>query len=597
MAAEPAYHHMTEADLGAVATGRYTNDIIVLLEAAEYSKNVLLLEMIRRTVQQAGSSIASKVLQSTIKALSDVQAHSPNVVTRLLRMPHFGYWAAYSLTRMRSGSHSDQLISPVAQAELGYVAGFAAVSALLTGHHLDVLLPVLNGTVFLPTLGEIRLRGGPEPAWLRLKVSGASTELVLGSSIIKVPIDASAPVNNDQFLWIPTPRLQTTYKGLALSVLLEGSDPFLARLGPMPSQRTQQSIEIWQKCLDAAWQLLTRRHHTLARALARGVTTLIPLNELRPNNPISAASGWAWGAIALSAPSEPLSLAETLIHEFHHLLLGAIEDIEPLIFGNDREVYYSPWRGDPRPLPGILQGSYAFLGVTAFWRTEYRNGQAKTRSHAEIAFSLGRRNVLDALNTLNESSALTAAGHFFVAAMRNRLDSWLREPVSEWAEAVASEIDAEHRLRWRLNNTQPKQATVDSLTEAWLAELAGSPGLVRPPTSAPPKALPHMPTYVPIMSSSNLLRRTYVTAPIPDIFADHAKYSQRAIQVGDIDAWVSLILTLRRLGTLRSGWSALQPIELIVAVADKVRSATGDVADLDRFVTRIVEMANQEEVN
>jgi HEXXH motif-containing protein len=591
MAAELRYHRLTESDLAAVAAGRYTNDIIARLEAAEYSKNVLLLEMLRREVQQAGSSIASRVLQLTIKALSDVQVHSPDVVSRLLTMPHFGYWAAYSLARMRAGSHPGQPMSSPVQAELGYVAGFAAVSALLTGHHLDVLLPVRNGTVFLPTLGEIRLRSVLEPAWARLRLNHASTELVLGSSIIKVPIDSQAPVSNQKLTWVPTPRLQTIYKGLALSVLFEGSDPFLARLGPTPSQRQQQSIEIWQECLDAAWRLLTRRHQTIARALARGLTTLIPLNELKPNNPISAASGWAWGAVALSAPSDPTSLAETLIHEFHHLLLGAIEDIEPLIFGNDEEVYYSPWRGDPRPLPGILQGSYAFEAVTAFWRTEYRNGGVKVRRRAEIAFSLGRRNVLDALITLSDSSTLTSAGRFFVTAMRDRLDSWLTEPVSERAEAAASEIDAEHRLRWRFNNIQPKQATVDSLTEAWLAELAGSPSPVKPPTFAPPKTLPHTSTYDPIMTTRNLSRQADLTSPRIGVF-EAREYGQRAIQVGDIDAWVKLILTLRRLGTLQSGWSVMQPIELVVAVADKVRSATGDIANLDRFIARIVEMAN-----
>src|SRR5580700_5391813 len=105
MAEEPGYHSLTELDLTSVATGKYPNDTMTRLEAAAYSKNVLLLEMLRRTVQQAGPSIAAQVLQSTIKVLSDVRAHSPDVVARLLRMPHFGYWAAYSLSRIRVGSH------------------------------------------------------------------------------------------------------------------------------------------------------------------------------------------------------------------------------------------------------------------------------------------------------------------------------------------------------------------------------------------------------------------------------------------------------------------------------------------------------------
>jgi HEXXH motif-containing protein len=29
---------------------------------------------------------------------------------------------------------------------------------------------------------------------------------------------------------------------------------------------------------------------------------------------------------------------------------------------------YAPWREDLRPISGFLQGTYAFLGVSGFWR-------------------------------------------------------------------------------------------------------------------------------------------------------------------------------------------------------------------------------------
>ena len=64
----------------------------------------------------------------------------------------------------------------------------------------------------------------------------------------------------------------------------------------------------------------------------------------------------------------PVELAVTLVHEFQHIKLGGLLHLAPL---HDREPtrrLYAPWRDDPRPLGGLLQGVYAFTGVTDFWR-------------------------------------------------------------------------------------------------------------------------------------------------------------------------------------------------------------------------------------
>ena len=44
--------------------------------------------------------------------------------------------------------------------------------------------------------------------------------------------------------------------------------------------------------------------------------------------PVTATSGWAWGAVLLSLPPDSLAFAEALTHEFHHLVLAAVEDME-----------------------------------------------------------------------------------------------------------------------------------------------------------------------------------------------------------------------------------------------------------------------------
>jgi hypothetical protein len=37
---------------------------------------------------------------------------------------------------------------------------------------------------------------------------------------------------------------------------------------------------------------------------------------------------------------------------------------------DDGQRYYAPWRADPRLASGLLQGTYAFLGVSGFWRCQ-----------------------------------------------------------------------------------------------------------------------------------------------------------------------------------------------------------------------------------
>jgi hypothetical protein len=59
---------------------------------------------------------------------------------------------------------------------------------------------------------------------------------------------------------------------------------------------------------------------------------------------------------------------------------GAIEQagILKMAYGGIRETRrrpapYAPWRSGPRPLNGLLQGAYAFLGVSGFWRQQRRS--------------------------------------------------------------------------------------------------------------------------------------------------------------------------------------------------------------------------------
>jgi HEXXH motif-containing protein len=46
------------------------------------------------------------------------------------------------------------------------------------------------------------------------------------------------------------------------------------------------------------------------------------------------------------------------VHEVQHLKLAALLDIVTLTMPGEHDRYYAPWRDDPRPLSGLLQGTY-----------------------------------------------------------------------------------------------------------------------------------------------------------------------------------------------------------------------------------------------
>ena len=155
----------------------------------------------------------------------------------------------------------------------------------------------------------------------------------------------------------------------------------------------------------------------------------------------------------MSTPPDKYTCAETLVHETQHLKLCALLDLVELARPDDGQRYYAPWRPDPRPIGGLLQGAYAFLGVSGFWREQRQAApepEARQRAHAE--FARWRDGVATAASILLRSGQLTSAGETFVATMAEVLDEWLREPVPADALADAQGESDRHLARWQANN-------------------------------------------------------------------------------------------------------------------------------------------------
>ena len=212
-------------------------------------------------------------------------------------------------------------------------------------------------------------------------------------------------------------RVTADCDGMALDLRLADRGPFREAHGhELAAPLTAEQTEEWTQALGAAWAVLVRRHPWHAEAIAAGLTTLVPLLPNPDGTEVSSAARRAFGAVAASLPDDPVLLALTLVHEFLHVQLGALLDLLPLHGPPTSARYHAPWRPDPRPAGALLQGTYAHLGVTDFWRTELAAGTGGERARREYA--TWREHTETAAGTLLESGELLPAGRRFVTELR-----------------------------------------------------------------------------------------------------------------------------------------------------------------------------------
>ncbi|MGW7265885.1 AAC(3) family N-acetyltransferase [Streptomyces sp. NPDC054842] len=251
----------------------------------------------------------------------------------------------------------------------------------------------------------------------------------------------------------------------------------------------------WQEALEGAWEVLVRRHPWHAEAVAACVQALVPLCPAPDGTAVSSAARRAHGAIAASLPDDPVLLALTLVHEFLHVQLGALLDLVPLHGPPSDARYHAPWRPDPRPAGALLQGTYAHLGVTDFWRAELAAGVGGERARHE--YGTWRGHTEDATATLLGSGELLPAGERLVRGVREAVR---RKPVVTGRLSERRELVHDMRrlglgagdtvlVHASLHALGPVRGGVDTVVDA-LREVLGPTGTLAVYTQTPDNSDP-----------------------------------------------------------------------------------------------------------
>ncbi|MGW0582892.1 HEXXH motif domain-containing protein, partial [Streptomyces sp. NPDC002920] len=433
-------------------------------------------------------------------------AADPAAAERVLAYPATGVWAAHTLRRLR-GSTEDDAPSWV---HTGHLHALAASAAIAAGLDFRTTVPVRYGWAVLPGIGAMKVEGATE--------GGAAEGGTLTGDTLEGGAPGRAAVDDGASGWaavedgapdwaavevcgdgdgrltvagraVPGPGWHglTRLDADGCALLLDDLDPYRTLRTPsVPEPLGSADDRDWRELFAGAWQVLREAGAEEAgaeeaRALARGLAVVVPRPRAERYRPHSASSGDAFGAALASLPDDAEQFAATLVHEFQHNKLSAFMHLFTLYEGGGDRLHYAPWRDDPRPLGGLLQGVYAFHGVAGFWRQ---------RQHplGRFEFALWRSQTAHALRSIADAEQLTHLGRRLVSELSARLRPWLAEPVDPRCLAAAELATADHRATWRAYHLRPDPRTVRAHAEA-LAQ--GTP----PPDGTPAPALvPGRPT-------------------------------------------------------------------------------------------------------
>jgi uncharacterized protein len=425
-------HALPAAEFQALAAGFGGAAGLARLAEAQRSIRRVLVSAVYREAESAG--LAAAPLRAAWEVLATVDERHRLSLEDVLAHPYVRQWAVGCLQGLRGQPGPDGAgAAPSWPAGLAHLGSIAAAAAIRAGLSAQLTVPVLGGSVHLPGFGRLVLAPGPAGAAAALPGGPAPTAAVaIGTGLVTIRAGGAEHVlrrpdllaaravtaGGDPAAWQPVHRLSAP----GISVRLEDTDPYRdchhwrasGRLGP-------REVAHWQRQFRAAWAEITTRHQRYQPGLAAGLVVITPLAAAPAGRNVSATARHAFGAVALALPPDPATLALLLIHEFQHVKLGALLDLYDLFDTSDTRLFHAPWRDDPRPLEGLLQGTYAHVAVTDFWRARQRMDGSPAAAAAGRQYAHWRAHTTSAVDTLAASGSLTPLGAQLVAGLRRSL--------------------------------------------------------------------------------------------------------------------------------------------------------------------------------
>ncbi|WLQ36242.1 HEXXH motif-containing putative peptide modification protein [Streptomyces castrisilvae] len=398
-----------------------------LLVRDQDTRRLLLLRAVLDAASAAPATVCPPPLLDRLRedwALLEAAERTDRAAARtVLFHPLAGPWAQRLLGGLTAPAAGPDLL-----ADLAHLTALAAAAAIRAGVDFTVCLGPRDGLLSLPTLGAARVDAGP----VELHCSGG--ELTVRPADVPpltVRIQSDGTTGSADPRWLPMLMLPAVLPGSG-AIPLDDLDPYrtlgsgleehgLSGADPIDDWERKAWIESWSGIEPL---LRIGGEHRLAEAAVL-LRCMVPLGPPPGSGPTGRSAAHcsgtrreAFGAILSSKPATAAYFTSTLVHELQHTKLAALCALVPLHHEDATPRHFAPWRPDPRPFDGLLQGAYSHLALADYWQRFALNAQRVT--HRDLAWAEHarcRQQVGAVLPVLAGSASLTVEGRVLVNEM------------------------------------------------------------------------------------------------------------------------------------------------------------------------------------
>ncbi|MEW2049242.1 HEXXH motif-containing putative peptide modification protein [Streptomyces sp. NPDC005476] len=457
-----------EALLDLARTGADPGTLALLLRDQD-TRRLLLLRAVLEAVEGAGPEVCSARQKARVREdwalLTEADRATPVAVaggaTALppararLMYPLTGAWGWRCLRGLTGPATAQR--GRLLRDDLVHLGALAAVAAARAGVSFSVRLTAHDGVLALPSLGALRTAEGGAADVEVTGEAGTLTVRQRQAADVTVHLEDGFGAWSGALAWTPAHALPGLLPGTP-PVPLDDLDPYRAIRAPRsgslggPTTLDDAGRKQWaQAWSGTAAALRTGGEHRLTEALAL-LRCLVPLES--PPGASGAGRGGcsatrreAFGALMTSVPPDPVTFAATLVHELHHAKLSALGDMMTLHQASDEARYFAPWRPDPRPFDGLLQGAYSHLAIADYYQrralVEPAHRESAWAQHARCRAQVGA-----VLPALVGSPDLTRHGRLFVDGMAAAYERMDEHPVPRGHRVRAQAYVGAARTLW-----------------------------------------------------------------------------------------------------------------------------------------------------
>ncbi|WP_406092615.1 aKG-HExxH-type peptide beta-hydroxylase [Streptomyces sp. NBC_01013] len=421
----PAIPDRALRELGRTEGG---TDSLGLLVRDQDTRRLVLLRAVLDAAAAAPTTVCPPPVLDRLYAdwslLEAAERADRAAVRTVLFHPMAGPWVQSLL----GGLTSVTAAGPGLPADLTHLTALAAAAAIRAGVRCTARLAPRGGFVSLPTLGAVRVDSGPVEL---VHIAGEMAIRPAGGPSLVARTQPDGTVTSADPRWLPVLPLPALLPGTG-PVPLDDLDPYRTGGGGLPRHGLSMAVRMddherkaWAACWSQMEPLLRAGgEHRLIEAAVL-LRCVVPLGH--PPGSGADAGGAAhcsgtrreaFGAVLSSRPATPVYFASTLVHELQHTKLAALGELVTLHHEDPVPRHFAPWRSDPRPFDGLLQGAYSHLALADYWQRYALGAQRVTpRDMAWAEHARCREQVGAVLPVLAGSAGLTREGRLLVNEM------------------------------------------------------------------------------------------------------------------------------------------------------------------------------------